>query len=107
MPVLLLGRTGPSPRNRSNDLSWLPLREHFKGRKWEVNLKNSEHMTFCDMPPLPMVCGMEGAMVDTKMVGTLDGETAYVKAFLGVVLRRQESALLQGPRVEFPEVVFG
>jgi dienelactone hydrolase len=112
-PVLLFGRGEPSRRNRSNNPSWQSLWEYLKGKRWEVSLNYSEHLTFCDTPLLMKLGSMEKTVVIEKMVGGLDGErafeivTEYVKAFLGFVLRGAESALLDGPSGEFPEMVFG
>jgi dienelactone hydrolase len=112
-PVLLLGRGEPSPRNRTNNPTWQPLWERLKGRKWEVNLEDSEHLTFCDTPLLIKLSGMEKTNVLAKMVGALDGEkafqivTSYLKAFLGFALGGKDSALLVGQSRAFPEVVLG
>ncbi|KAF2691408.1 hypothetical protein K458DRAFT_286246 [Lentithecium fluviatile CBS 122367] len=112
-PVLLFGRGEPSPRNRSNNPTWQLLWGHLKGKRWEVNLKDSEHLTFCDSPLLMNLSGMEKTVVTTKMVGTLDGArafevvTAYVKAFLGYVLSEEESPLLKAASDDFPEVILG
>lgn len=113
MPVLLFGRGEPSPRNRANNATWQPLWEHLKGRRWEVNLGESEHLTFCDTPLLVKLSGVEKSGVIVKMVGGLDGEraleivAAYVVAFLGVVLRGEDGGLLEGRGGRFPEVVHG
>jgi dienelactone hydrolase len=114
LPVLLFGRGPPSPRYRINNPTWPPLWAHLKGSKWELVLSDSECLTFCDMPLLVKLAGVEKTDVIIKLLGYLDGKrafevvTAYIKAFLGFALRGEKSALL--PVLEgdlclgFPEV---
>lgn len=112
-PVLLFGRGDPSPRNRSNNPTWEPLWQHLKGWRKEINLKESEHLAFCDTPLLAKLSGIGTNGVIQKMAGTLDGQrafeivTAYIKAFVDFALQGKESALLEGPTEEYPEIVFG
>jgi len=112
--VLLLGRGEPNPRNRSNNPTWEPVWQHLKGWRKEVNLKESEHTTFCDTPLLVKLSGMPMNRVLRKMVGTLEGERAFevvmqvVKGFMGLVLKGEEGgSMLVGVDGKVPELEFG
>jgi hypothetical protein len=86
MPVLLFDRGQPSPQNHTNCPTWPPLWEHLRESKWELGLSDSESLSFCDMA--------------TQLLGWGHGERsfelvpAYIKAFLGIALKEETSALL-------------
>lgn len=72
-----------------------------------LKLRNSEHVTFSDMPFLaPMLT------IDFPPVGTIDAHrataviSAYLLAFFDTYLKGETSSLLDGPSADYEDVLF-
>ena len=96
------------------DSTWEAIWPNLKSWKRELMLAGSQHNTFTDLPDIVDVLGIGGSLPPeaTDMLGTIDGArgfkiiTTYVEAFFDLVLKGKESALLDKPSEDFPEVTF-
>jgi len=110
-PFLIFGN---QDHNRSTDESWAAIWPRLRGWKVELQLRESQHLTFSDGPLLVKVLGLGGRLSKEaeSLLGTLDGGRAleivrtYGIAFFDFVLRGVEGRLLRGADERFPEVVF-
>lgn len=85
-------------------------------REWvkELELVDSAHLTFADLPLLRDVLGIAEVVPPqlSSLLGSLKGERvvqilgAYVAAFFDFALRRKREGLLAGPSGAYPEVLF-
>lgn len=83
--------------------------------RWELQLTDSLHITFTDIPLVADVSGLRKLLpsLDDSLLGTIDGTKAieimvqYTKAVFDTVFRTGEGAgLLEKPSAMYPEVLF-
>ena len=106
-PFMLFGHKG----NGTTD-TWPAIWPHL-GWKTEIEIVNSTHTTFTDIPLLAdLVFGSPLPDFVQGIVGDITGErardviTAYVVAMMEMVLKCEPQALLQRPSPAFPEIEF-
>jgi pimeloyl-ACP methyl ester carboxylesterase len=105
---------GNTAHNRSSDASWAETWPNLRGWKRVLQLRDSGHNTFTDIPLLAKAAGFTPFLppVVLENIGSLDGSRAlqivstYVTAFADFVLFGKSSEIWDGPSSSFPEVVF-
>ncbi|KAJ9666399.1 hypothetical protein H2201_003587 [Coniosporium apollinis] len=113
-PFLLWGAGG---HNSSTDATWASFKGVMERRgEWvkELELVDSAHLTFTDLPVLRDVFGFADLLPPQfgALIGSLKGERvvqilgAYVAAFFDFALKGKREGLLAGPSGAYPEVLF-
>lgn len=108
-PFLLFGHEN---KTQATDPSWAEFWSNLRGWKLELELSQSQHYTFSDLPLLVKLLGLPVEKVPAfqTMIGVLDGSKAFeivhrtVVAFLDFGLRRTSSSPLQGVISQYSEV---
>ncbi|MEV0648185.1 hypothetical protein AB0I28_23265 [Phytomonospora sp. NPDC050363] len=101
-PVLMLGQ--PSHSAGGQDPSWDETWSELTGWKRWLTVDDTAHVSFSDLAVLGDQAGLPQQELDGA---TVDGILRdYVTAFVDVVLRDCEPALLDGPSPEHPQVRF-
>jgi dienelactone hydrolase len=105
-PVFLLGNEIHTGEDAQGDSTWYTFRGFQTGYSRTFTINGTTHHDFCDdtfwktiMPTDPSVGPINGYR-------QLQIMNAYTKAFFDFTLLDQKSPLLDGPSVQFPEVVF-
>ncbi|MCJ1238413.1 hypothetical protein MMC14_006402 [Varicellaria rhodocarpa] len=117
-PFMIMAHANHTRDNQADDpfLTWAQAWPYITGWKRDVIVAETLHYDFSDYPILFETLGItpseEIAQGPLLLVGSMEGTralhlvTSYVGAFLDFVLHGKESALLDGPVEEFPEVMF-
>lgn len=116
-PFMLVGSANHTRENELDGpfLTWQTVRPRLTGWKRHVLVAGALHYNFFDYPFLFDTLGVkptEEVGGDQLHVRTMEGArvlevvTSYVGAFLDFVLHGRCSEMLEGPKVEFPEVTF-
>lgn len=110
-PALLVGRSDPSPHNRTDDTTWQVTWEHLRGWRREIGVRGTQHTTFGDMALLAKLDGWPITDKLQTLIGTLDGQRSfdvvlvYLKAFFEFALQGKTSELFSEPSSLYPEIV--
>jgi len=115
-PFLLFGSTGNN-RIQGDEIfveTWGAFWNESKGYKVELELANSAHYDFSDLPLLLDVMNqtLGSAAAGNFSLGRIDGlrarkiATAYIVDFFDFVLKGKEAVLLRGESSRYPEVTF-
>jgi pimeloyl-ACP methyl ester carboxylesterase len=110
--LLLFGRQDLDPFEAA---TWARFEAAQRGPRLQLNLTGSKHATFTDFAPLlsqvaPILHRPPSWIIEG--IGTINGlravavERAYIGAYFDRYLRHQDSSLLRGPSLRYPEVVF-
>jgi pimeloyl-ACP methyl ester carboxylesterase len=117
-PFMFMARAGHLRNNNSiaadPDNTWFDIWPKLRAFRLDLVLANSLHYTFSDFPIVLETLGIvpNNATAQALQVTDLDGRralkivTTYVTAFMDLVLKGKNSALLKGPVPEFPEITF-
>jgi dienelactone hydrolase len=108
-PFLLFGHGN---NTHATDPSWAEFWSNLQGWRLELELAQSEHYTFSDLPLLVKLLGLpiQKAPAIQSMIGTLDGLKAFeivhqtVVAFMGFGLRQTSTSPLQKVVSRYSEV---
>ncbi|KAJ5119488.1 hypothetical protein N7448_010157 [Penicillium atrosanguineum] len=117
-PVLQKGVRGPfllfghENKTQATDSSWAEFWSNLQGWKLELELSQSQHYAFSDLPLLVKLLGLpvQKFPAAQAMLGTLNGFRAFeiihrtVVAFLDFGLRRTSAGPLQGVVSQYSEV---
>jgi len=107
-PFLLMSR---ADKNSSTDITWGKFWPHLRSWRLQLNLAESEHYTYSDLPILVHVLNITNPLLK-GMIGTINGARAlevqhvYVSAFLDYVFNGNLDPVLQGQHDEYPEVTY-
>ncbi|KGO43173.1 Platelet-activating factor acetylhydrolase [Penicillium expansum] len=111
-PFLLFGNTN---HTQATDRSWAKFSSHSRGWKLELQLAQSKHYTFSDIPLLVDALGVSDEVrqiIQAESIGTIGGLrakdviTSYTIATLQYFVYGHTSELLSGPSVAYPDVTF-
>jgi pimeloyl-ACP methyl ester carboxylesterase len=114
-PFMLMAN---ATHDRDNDPSWERLWSHLRGWRRMLQLSDSAHLTYTDLPPI--VRQLEKAVpLSPEVVAQLEAtvgaiparravavQRAYLGAFFDRHLRHRDGHLLSGPSARFPEISF-
>ncbi|MFJ5921147.1 alpha/beta hydrolase family protein [Kitasatospora sp. NPDC092948] len=111
-PLLLMSSAWDSP---ARDAMWDALWPRLAGWRRQLNLKDSGHLSYCDLelliPQGEPVIGWSAEQLD-HFLGTGDGpravtaQRAYLRAFFDLQLRHRRTDLFAGPSPRYPEIAF-
>ncbi|KAJ9616869.1 hypothetical protein H2200_000589 [Cladophialophora chaetospira] len=115
-PVIKQGLTNPfllfSHKDNSTTETWPDIWPHLNWKS-EIEIVNSTHTTFTDIPLLAdLIFGLPLPGFVQGVVGNIPGKrvrdvvTAYVVAMMKMALKCEPQALLQRPDPAFPEIEF-
>ncbi len=80
--------------------------QNFRNATYEVTIKGTRHMDYSDNPlifPLSKRIGMSGPISSRRMLRITND---YILSFFDKYLKGKDAALLDGPPLQYPEVIF-
>ncbi|KAJ5364699.1 Platelet-activating factor acetylhydrolase [Penicillium cataractarum] len=111
-PFLLFGNAN---HTQATDSSWATFWSNLRGWKRELQLAQSQHYTFSDLPVLVDALSISDEarqIIEAGYIGTIgalrakDVVASYIIATLQYFVYGRESDLLSGPSVAYPDVTF-
>jgi pimeloyl-ACP methyl ester carboxylesterase len=112
-PFLLFAATGHN-QSESSDPTWYPFWQQLKGTKFQLEVADTQHLSFSDFPILAETVGVDPKLIKVigDAIGTIEGKRmlqilrSYVSAFFDFALKGSKEGVLSGPSKSFPEVAF-
>ncbi|KAI6085781.1 hypothetical protein F4821DRAFT_240010 [Hypoxylon rubiginosum] len=105
-PVYLLGNEGHTFGEEGGDYTWVSFPRWQTAYQRKMLINGTTHLDFCDdtfWKTLEDGAGYAGSIDGFEQIKILN---AYVRAFFDLTLLGRNSAILDGPSPEFPEVVY-
>lgn len=115
-PFMLMGHANHTRGNQADDplLTWATVWPMLTGWKRDMIVADTEHYDFSDYPIVFETLGITPGkdLAERLHLGPMEGNralkivTSYAGAFLDFVMHGKDSAILDSPVSEFPEVTF-
>jgi pimeloyl-ACP methyl ester carboxylesterase len=108
-PFMLMGHEN---KTQETDPSWKTIWPHLTGWKKELEVRNTAHYSFSDLPLVISALGLDGKLPAEVggLLGSIEGRrmtkltTKYVATFLDMVLRGAKEGAFSKAGDQFPEV---
>jgi hypothetical protein len=108
-PFMLMGHEN---KTQETDPSWKTIWPHLTGWKKELEVRNTAHYSFSDLPLVISALGLDGKLPAEVggLLGSIEGRrmtkltTTYVATFLDMVLKGAKEGAFSKAGDQFPEV---